>query len=255
MIRETGGIVNRAPCPRPTPGPAEKKFEGRAAVHHSMPMNVLRSGWCVLFMCGIGLGHAAEQGPTDVVRSVVSKLGLPAGTMPLAIRLTESEGSRKWELLFEDRNFKGNRRLVEFQGDTIVDDRAEAMAGTSGPLSPLVAADLVDKTGEVRARAEKLAAMAEMDCHRIRALLLRPTPAASAHWEVEVAGKSGQVVGRMVFGCPQPRLIASSWGADPEIVGPTHRGIEALGMESVKALQELEDRLRRMLQGDGEKSQ
>lgn len=209
-----------------------------------------------MMLLGGAAGHCADPGPFEVVRAVTSKLRLPGGTMPLAIRMIESGGPRKWELMFEDGNFKGNRRLVEFQGDTVTDDRADTIVGASfGSLTPLVQDDLVDRTAEVRERAGTLAAMAEMECHGIRALLVRPAADASAHWEIEILDKSKQIVGRVIFGCPQPRLIASSWGVDAKIVGPAHRGIEALGMESVKALQELEDRLRRLLQGEGEKGQ
>lgn len=224
---------------------------------HSYCMSVLRSGWAVAVLLGVATaGRGAEPAPADVVKIVVGKLNLAAGTMPLAIRVTESQGVQKWECLFEDGNFKGNRRLVEFQGGKVVDDRAGTIDGTGlGQLAPLISGDLEDRIAELRERAGKLAEMAAVECHRVRLLLLRPQADASAHWEVEVGDRSGQVVGRIVFGCPQPRLIASSWGADPKIVGPAKGGIEALGMEGVKALQELEDGLRRLLQGEGEKKQ
>lgn len=220
-------------------------------------MQLVRIGWvfCAAWVGGAALS-GAEPAPAEVVKVVAAKLNFAAGTMPLAIRVTESEGVQKWECLFEDGNFKGNRRLVEFQGGKVVDDRAGTIDGTGfGPLAPLVSGDLEGRIDALRERAGKLAEMAEADCHRMRLLLVRPQADASAHWEVEVADRSGQVVGRVVFGSPQPRLIASSWGADPKIVGPAQGGIEALGVEGVKALQELEEGLRRLLQGQGEKKQ
>ncbi|HPA17983.1 MAG TPA: hypothetical protein PLU30_09565 [Verrucomicrobiae bacterium] len=218
-------------------------------------MRVLRLGWAAVIVLGLVIrAVGADVAPADVAKAVSAKLGLPGGTMPLAIRVIESEGARKWELMFEDGNFKGNRRLVEFQGDKVVDDRAGTIDGVgSGALTPLLAGDLESRITELRERAGILAKMAEVDCHRVRLILFRPAADATAHWEVEVADRTGQVVGRVVFGCPQPRLIASSWGADAKIVGPAQGGIEALGMEGVKALQDLEERLRRLLQGQGEK--
>lgn len=218
-------------------------------------MQLVRLGslFLVPWMGAVGV-VGAEPTPADVVKDVTAKLSLPAGTMPLALRITESEGVQKWEFIFEDANFKGNHRLVEFQGGRVVDDRAGAIdVAETRPLAPLVAADLGGRILELRGHAEKLAEMAEVECHRVRLLLLRPQADASAHWEVEVVDGSGQLVGRAVFGCPKPRLIASSWGTDPKIVGPARGGIEELGMEGLKALQDLEDGLRRLLQGEGEK--
>lgn len=216
-----------------------------------------RMGWIwAVALAGATASPGADVGPKDVVKIVAGKLSLPGGTMPLAIRVTESEGVQKWECLFEDGNFRGNRRLVEVQGGKVVDDRAGTIDGASAlALAPLVAADLEDHIPQLRERAGKLAEMAEVECHRVRLLLLRPQTDALAHWEVEVVDRSGQVVGRIVFGCPRPRLIASSWGADPKIVGPAQGGIEALGAEGIKALQELEDGLRRLLHNEGGKKQ
>ena len=235
----------------------QKKFEGGATLPHPSNMRVLRLGWAaVIALAPVAGAPAADLLPADVAKVVIGKLGLPGGTMPLAIRVIESEGVRKWELMFEDGNFKGNRRLVEFQGEKVVDDRAGTIEGVgSGSLTPLLAGDLESRIADVRERAGVLAGMAEVDCHRIRLILFRPSADASAHWEVEVVDRSGQVVGRAVFGCPQPRLIASSWGADPKIVGPAQGGIETLGIEGIKALQDLEDRLRKLLQGEGERKQ
>ena len=217
-------------------------------------MHLVSLGWLVAGAWVAATATGAEPTPAETVKEVAGKLSLAAGTMPLALRVTESEGVQKWEFVFEDGNFKGNRRLVEFQAGKVVDDRAGVIdSAQPGPLVPLVAGDLGGRISEVRARAEKLAEMAEADCHRVRLLLLRPQADASAHWEVEVVDGSGQVVGRAVFGCPKPRLIASSWGADPKIVGPARGGIEELGVEGLKALQDLEDGLRRLLQGEGGK--
>lgn len=217
-------------------------------------MHLVSLGWLVAGAWVAATATGAEPTPAETVKEVAGKLSLAAGTMPLALRVTESEGVQKWEFVFEDGNFKGNRRLVEFQAGKVVDDRAGVIdSAQPGPLVPLVAGDLGGRISEVRARAEKLAEMAEAECHRVRLLLLRPQADASAHWEVEVVDGSGQVVGRAVFGCPKPRLIASSWGADPKIVGPARGGIEELGVEGLKALQDLEDGLRRLLQSEGGK--
>jgi hypothetical protein len=213
-------------------------------------------GWaaaCLAGACGLLCG--AEPTPATVLKAVSEKLSLPSGTAPVAVRVTDTDGAQKWELQFEDANFKGNRRLVEFQDGKVVDDRA-GNVGSSGPGAPLQPVELAGRISDVRERVLKLAEMAQVDCHRLRLLLSRAAADAPAHWEVEVAAKSGHIVGRVVFGAPEPRLIASSWGADAKIVGPSQKSIDRelddLGREAEKAFQEIQESLRHILKGDEE---